>query len=154
MMARSFNSKPSHCLQAAHFETYESVPRAVQAATMSASKKPPNSASKLRPSLLGGGSSSKGEKTPSRGLMPRMPWGARTPKRSATDSAADHMGVERRCGHRLCIGLTRHNPAFFVQEISVAMMREGQLSALMVIYLQHMPTGLQAECTFRQLCVN
>ncbi|DBB10062.1 hypothetical protein WJX82_001864 [Trebouxia sp. C0006] len=66
-----------------------------QAATMSASKKPPNSASKLRPSLLGGGSSSKGEKTPSRSLMQRMPWGARTPKRSAAESAADFMGVER-----------------------------------------------------------
>ena len=64
---------------------------------MSASKKPPNSASKLRPSLLGGGSSSKGEKTPSRGPMLRLPWGARTPKRSAADSAADLMGVERRC---------------------------------------------------------
>ena len=67
----------------------------MQAAAMSASKKPPNSASK-RPSLLGGGSSSKGEKTPSRGLGMRMPWGARTPKRSAADSAADHLGVERR----------------------------------------------------------
>ncbi len=64
---------------------------------MSASKKPPNSASKLRPSLLGGGSSSKGEKTPSRSLMQRMPWGARTPKRSTAESAADFMGVERRC---------------------------------------------------------
>lgn len=63
---------------------------------MSASKKPPNSASKLRPSLLGGGSSTKGDKTPSRGPMLRMPWGARTPKRSAADSAADHLGVERR----------------------------------------------------------
>ena len=29
--------------------------------------------------------------------MLRMPWGARTPKRSAADSAADHLGVERRC---------------------------------------------------------
>ncbi|KAL3159772.1 hypothetical protein ABBQ38_010177 [Trebouxia sp. C0009 RCD-2024] len=66
-----------------------------QAATMSASKKPPNSASKLRPSLLGGGSSTKGDKTPSRGPMLRMPWGARTPKRNAADSAADHLGVER-----------------------------------------------------------
>ena len=66
---------------------------------MSASKKPPNSASKLRPSLLGGGSSTKGDKTPSRGPMLRMPWGARTPKRSAADSAADYLGVERRCVH-------------------------------------------------------
>lgn len=64
---------------------------------MSASKKPPNSASKLRPSLLGGGSSTKGDKTPSRGPMLRMPWGARTPKRSTADSAADQLGVERRC---------------------------------------------------------
>lgn len=31
--------------------------------------------------------------------MLRMPWGARTPKRSAADSAADYLGVERRCVH-------------------------------------------------------
>ena len=64
---------------------------------MSASKgKPPNSASKLRPSLLGGGSRDKGgEKTPSRTPLLRLPWGARTPKRPS-DFSPDHFGVERR----------------------------------------------------------
>lgn len=70
---------------------------ALQAVAMSASKgKPPNSASKLRPSLLGGGSRDKGgENTPSRSLLQRMPWGARTPKRPS-EFASDPMGVERR----------------------------------------------------------
>lgn len=86
------------------YKTQELVPKkhnnhilvlAMQAAAMSASKgKPPNSASKLRPSILGGGSRDKGgEKTPSRGILQRMPWGARTPKRGSEFS---DMGVERR----------------------------------------------------------